>query len=291
MFEDLLIHPRSLGQLEQFIANPKHGLILTGTEGAGKRRLALAVAAQLLGLSAEKLEKYPYFSLTDPADPTITIDEIRGLQKLLQLKTPGEAGRIRRVFIVADAGRMRQEAQNAFLKSLEEPPADTCIILTTEANGDLLPTIYSRAQRVDVLPVSESGAREYFSKKGATSADITRNYALSQGQAGLLSSLLAAETEHELKTWVNTGKELLGKAPGERLLQTDELSKDKPGTLLLINVLGRITHAALMGAAKTGNTKAIKKWQQSMQAVQEARDALQHNANTKLVLDNLLLSL
>lgn len=290
MFETMLIHPRTRAQLTAFVTNPSHGLILTGPEGAGKKALAALVAALLL--KTDKLSSYPYYSLIDPVDHTITIDEIRELQKLLTLKTPAvEHSTIRRVITILDAGRMRFEAQNAFLKNLEEPPVDTCIILTAEASGNVLETMYSRVQRIDILPVSESNAREYFTQHGIAAAEITRNYALSQGQVGLLHSLLSKEAEHPLQVWVDTAKQLLAKPAGERLLQTDELSKDKVGITLLLDAFGRIAHAALMGASTSGSTVAIARWQQSLQAVQEAQSALIHNANTKLLLDHLLLSI
>lgn len=292
MFDNLLIHPRTLKQLEQFITKPSHGLILVGPKGSGKKTLANYVASDILKISTDKLASYPYFSLTNPDDPTITIDEIRALQGLLTLKIPSknEAG-IKRVLTVIDAGRMRFEAQNAFLKSLEEPPTDTCIILTAEANGDLLETIYSRVQRIDVMPVSESMARSYYSKKGLSELEITKNYALSQGQVGLLASLLTSESNHILRGKVELAKNLLSIPPGERILQTDILSKDKVELGLLINAFGRISSAALNNAAKSGNETAYERWKNSLTVVQRANKAMSHNANAKLLLDNLLLSI
>ena len=291
MFDGLLLHPRTHKQLEAFIANTSHGLILTGPEGAGKRHVAKAVAAAVLGLDAHKLDKHPYYSLTDPSDSSITIDEIRALQRLLTLKTPSTAEGIKRVITIIDAGRMRQEAQNAFLKSLEEPPADTLIILTADASGDLLDTIFSRAQKIEVLPVSEPMAQAFFAENGVPAVELARNYALSQGQAGLLSSLLNRDETHGLKAAVDEAKQLLAKPAGERLLRSDELAKDKPAMILLIDALGRITHAALMSASKADNMTAVKRWKASLAAVQDAREAMKYNANTKLVLDNLFLSL
>ncbi len=292
MFDDLLLHPRTRAQLEQFAVKPSHGLILTGPEGSGKLKIAHEIAAAVLHIASAKLNNYPYYSLTNPSEPSITIDEVRVLQRLLTLKTPAvKDTNIRRIMTIIDAGRMRFEAQNAFLKSLEEPPTDTLIILTADANGSLLETIYSRVQRVDILPVSEAMAQEFYTKQGVSSIELSRNYALSQGQVGLLSSLVSKESDHPLKTWVETAKQLLAKPAGERVLQTEALSKDKPGVLLLMDALGRITHAALMHASKTKNSSAIDRWKKSLEAVQEAHEALRHNANTKLLLDYLLLSI
>lgn len=291
MFEDLLIHPRTLLQLEQFVKRPTHGLILVGPEGAGKKALAELVAVAVLGIPASKLSAYPYYSVVNPDDASIPIDSIRALEQVLKLKTPTKDGKeIRRIITIIDAGRMRFEAQNAFLKNLEEPPADTLIIMTAEANGDLLPTIYSRMVRIEVLPVSENQAEEFYKQKGTPALMITRNYALSQGQVGLLNSLISDEA-HPLKDAVETAKKLLSMPTGERLLQTDELSKDKVTLGLLLNALGRITHAALMQAGKTGNQAAVERWKNSLASVQSAIKAMSHNANPKLLLDDLLLSL
>ncbi len=291
MLEHLLIHPRTRSQIEQFTAALSHGLVLTGPEGSGKKTLALEVAAMLLGIDRRTLDTYPYFTVINPKEQTITIDEIRSVQKLLTLRTPHTDHTIRRVIIVIDAERMRSEAQNAFLKSLEEPPADTCIIFTTGAHTGLLETIFSRMQRIDVLPVSAAAAEKYYESQGISSSQLKSSFALSLGQVGLLHSLLHENEAHVLKEWVEKAKVLLSSQPGSRLLQVDELSKDKTTVALLLNALGRISHAALLSSGRTRNHASIKRWARSSQAVIDAGDALRHNANTKLVLDHLFLHL
>ena len=89
----------------------------------------------------------------------------------------------RRVFIVRDAERMNENAQNALLKTLEEPPGNACLILVSSAAGRLLPTIRSRTQRIpfDLLP------QAFVLEKLAAGVDPTaaRTLAgLSQGRLG-----------------------------------------------------------------------------------------------------------
>ncbi len=292
MLNEMLIHNRTKAQLRQFLQRPGHGLILTGEKGLGKRSLAMAVAAVMLGLKdLASLDKYPYHTVVDPNEPIITIEQIRELQKLLTLKTPKKDKRgIHRVIIIVDAERMRGEAQNAFLKSLEEPPADTSIILTAEGSAKLLPTIYSRVQRIEVLPVGEPAARAYFTEKAVSAADFQGSYALSQGQPGLLSALLHEE-EHELRGWVKNAKSLLAMPAAERLRLTDELAKDKLSISMLLNALQRIVHAALMNAGKADKTDTIKRFIGTTVQIQRTIAALSRNANTKLLLDDLFLNL
>ncbi len=292
MLDDLLLHPRTYTQLRQFVARTSHGLILTGEKGLGKQSLARAVASALLGLdNEEKLNNYPYLTVINPSELVITIDEIRKVQKLLKLKTPTKSNSaIRRVIIIIQAERMRSEAQNAFLKSLEEPPEDTCIILTAESTSKLLSTIYSRVQQIEVLPVGEQAARAYFDDKKISAVDFLSSYALSQGQPGLLSALLN-DNEHELKDWVKKAKILLGMPIAERLLQTDILAKDKINIGLMLNALQRIAHAALLNAGKGNKIENVKRFMGSTAAVQSAVRAYTQNANTKLLLDDLMLNL
>ena len=85
---------------------------------------------------------------------TIGVDQIRDLRmRLAQSMTGGR----KRVVIVSEADMMNQQAQNAFLKSLEEPHENTLIILTSSNPARLLPTIHSRAQelRFDMLSPDE----------------------------------------------------------------------------------------------------------------------------------------
>src|SRR5690606_17555740 len=130
----------------------------------------------------EEVGSYPYLHIIDPADPYIKIEEIRGLQQFLKLKVPKRGG-INRIVVIARAERMRHEAQNALLKTLEEPPAGTMLILTAETSERLLPTIVSRCQELAILPVSLKQAENYFRNKGLSGVKIAGAHALSMGQA------------------------------------------------------------------------------------------------------------
>ncbi|WP_242122580.1 AAA family ATPase [Sphingobium sp. Sx8-8] len=146
-----------------------HGWILAGPHGIGKASFARAMALRLLAeaagpaLSGEGLDvpqDHPIRRLFEAdAHPdyaelyclekesgtarNITVDQIRGLQRLIQ-SAPSMS--TRRVVVIDSADDLERGAANALLKNLEEPPADMLFLLVSHAPGRLLPTIRSRCR-------------------------------------------------------------------------------------------------------------------------------------------------
>jgi DNA polymerase-3 subunit delta' len=104
----------------------------------------------------------------------------------------------RKVFVVGDAEAMvpqesSQEAANAFLKLLEEPPADTTLILTSSTPGALLPTIRSRVLPVRLLPLAQEEVRDFLvRRKEVPEREAESVAALSEGAIGRALRLLPA---------------------------------------------------------------------------------------------------
>jgi len=288
--DGLLVNPVTKGQLAHIAKKPPHAVLLTGPAGSGKQTLAVQTGATLLGIDAVKLEKYPYYRFIEPQKGTIAIELIRQLQRFLQLRTPGRAA-VRRVIIVTSVETLTIEGQNAFLKTLEEPPADTVVILTAATLETVLPTIQSRATVVRVLPVSASQAHDYYTQRGFSTAAIKQAWALSQGQVGLLDALLNEADEHELMSAVSEAKQLLASTPYERLAHVDNYTKDKQALELLLAALSRIAQTALEQAALQHKTTATKRWHAMAEHLNHTRSAMQRNANTKLLLTDLMLNL
>lgn len=124
---------------QDFIEHPVHAVLLTGPS-AETTAGAVAAAQSLLQGRPEYLRH-----VLPDAKGAISIAHIRALIEFFQLKVPGRAT-IRRAAIIEQADAMTREAQNALLKILEEPPADSVLILTAINPQDLLPTIRSRVQ-------------------------------------------------------------------------------------------------------------------------------------------------
>lgn len=146
-------HTQALALLQQARRNKRlpHALLITGSEAAGTHQLALDIAQELNGGHAEALEslRHTMCRVIRPASKSrsILINNIREIEPFLALRADDGAHKI---IIIVEAHRMKEEAANAFLKTLEEPPPATLIILITEQPDHLLPTILSRCIRMDL---------------------------------------------------------------------------------------------------------------------------------------------
>lgn len=289
MLRNILLHPKNLSELELFKASGSHGLLLCGGVGAGTESVARELAAELLGIKIEKLAEHAYFQEVAPEGTAIPIESIRNLQQFLKLKVP--SGKvINRVIYIQQADRMKQEAQNALLKTLEEPPAGTVVLLSAPRPKALLPTVRSRLQVVELLPIDSAQARAFVSRMGIRSVDVDIAYALSQGESELFLALVQ-NTDHALHHSIALAKDVIARAPAQRLLLTDELSKDKTAARQLLDALRRIAHAALVSASTRNDITAITRWHQMERAVLTADGHLRKNGNLKLVIDELFLAI
>jgi DNA polymerase III delta prime subunit len=282
--EELLIHPKTKKLLANFIRNPSHALMLFGQSRMGKHTLAKAIAASLLDTETEKLNRHQYVAEINP-ESGISIEDIRRIQHFLSLRIPSSRP-INRVVMIIDGGRMRTEAQNALLKNLEEPPAGTCFIITADALSEVLSTIASRTQAIEVLPVDQLSASSYF--KAENNSEFEQKYAMSLGNVGLLSSLLSTD-EHVLTAAIKKAKEWLSKSADERLVFLNDNLRDKTETANFLEALIRISHAALLKASDSNNKSSASKWHKVLDLAQYSYDAYRKNANQKLLFSNLSL--
>jgi DNA polymerase-3 subunit delta' len=196
-----------------------HAYLITGPEGSGTREVATGLTGILLGESGDPL-KHPDVHVAEPESKSrrITIEQVRELERELQMRSLRGG---RKVVIIFAADRLIEAAANAFLKTLEEPPSGSHIILVSSLADQLLETILSRCIEVQLKP----GPRRGLTGRQRQLAEILSRYASIErpdlGQTfGLVrefQTLLAgaresvtAETEGAFKTEEKRYKEASG---------------------------------------------------------------------------------
>jgi DNA polymerase-3 subunit delta' len=143
-------------------AGPSHAYLFRGPRGAGKRAAARAFAAEIVATGSADPADARRRALLDPSPhPDLVWLAPRGAQHLVEevrerviraaAYRPFEGSK--RVFVIEAAEAMRDESQNALLKTLEEPPGFVHLILLSSEPEGLLETIASRCQPVDFAPL------------------------------------------------------------------------------------------------------------------------------------------
>lgn len=290
---ELVLHPTTKLELEQFTERPGHALLIIGSEGIGKTAIALQLACDILHLpDATALERYPYARIISPSGQSISIEAIRDLLHFTKLKVSDQQSAIRRVILIDEAHTMTSEAQNALLKLLEEPPEGTLFLLTITHLQDLLPTVRSRAQHLHIKQPNRQDVEQHFTTQGFSAEEVRKAHLMSGGLPGLLHALLTDQAEHPLLQSVEQARVVLRASTFERLAMVDSLAKQKLESMRLLFVLQQMAHAAIIQAAeKHAATQSVKQWHRILDAAYNAQTALLESAQAKLVLTNLMLSL
>jgi len=164
--------------------NPPHALLFSGEDGLLKKEVAIEFI-KLLNCKNKDFNKrpcgkchsccaldsgtHPDFLLVEPVKSLISISKIRELNWRLALK-PLEADY--KTVIIDKCHLMNQDAQNALLKTLEEPKGTSLLILLSEYPRMLFPTVRSRVCEIKFFPVGEVEIKDFLKSQGASEKDI-----------------------------------------------------------------------------------------------------------------------
>jgi DNA polymerase III subunit delta' len=194
--------------LSAALADPSHAYLFRGPRGSGKRAAARSFAAEILAAAAADPEDARRRALLDPSPhpdfvwlaPTGAqhmVEEVRERVIRAAAYKPFEGGK--RVFVVEAAEAMRDESQNALLKTLEEPPGFVHLILLSSDGEGLLETVASRCQTIEFAPLpaavveaelaaagAEAGPDEIAAAARLAAGDVERARLLLSGRGGEL---------------------------------------------------------------------------------------------------------
>lgn len=210
-FDNIKGHNRNIEFLKRIVkeVNISPSFLFYGPEGVGKKKVALEFANYILSyykdeIYGDKLNEesirmfekkvHPDFLMVDLSYQANILDQKEEEQKSIKIDTVrtiikfaylAPSFSTKKVIIIDEADKMTIEAQNALLKTLEEPPSSTIIIIVTSKQNLLLPTIVSRCSSVKFLKLSESDVMDILIEKGFDFKKAEILSKISQGSVSL----------------------------------------------------------------------------------------------------------
>ncbi len=200
---ELIGNERIAAFLERTVSEgrPAHAYLFTGPEGVGKKRFAINFACRLNCLDPEndtshqcsmcrriREGKHPDVQMESPERGMIRIERIRNLQAFFKY-APIEAAY--RVAIIDDAHSMNPAAQNALLKTLEEPPPGRMLVLVSSRPSSLLSTVRSRCRKAQFSPIESEALAAFLRERHGMPPDKAEAVASMSG--GSISRALEME--------------------------------------------------------------------------------------------------
>src|SRR5262249_31077746 len=138
-----------------------HAYLITGPSGSGKEALAADLASLVNGTPAQEVfsskAREIFIARPELKSRRISIEQIRELEHALQMRATNSQAK---VAIISDADRLGSEAANAFLKTLEEPPKDSLLLLLSTLPEALPETILSRCIAIPLASDREAGSKK-----------------------------------------------------------------------------------------------------------------------------------
>jgi len=331
-------HDRPLAILKRALANRTlaHAYLFSGEPGIGKKMTALALAAaancsaadrdggcgecpscrkvaalthpdvQMVMPESENEQLLATWSskAVEKASDEIKIDQIRQAQERLTL-TPSEGSK--KILIVDGAETLNASAQNAFLKTLEEPPGDTLIILITSMPQSLLPTIRSRCQEIGFLPLPRRTLTQALMRRRGLSAEDARFLAaLAQGSMGRALAMDLEQEKKDREEMRTLWSGLAERRPGEVLALAEALAKDRDRLERLIAIgvewirdalVFRVTRDEQLlvwgrgGDPRPEEQAPLQRMLADMDLLTASREQLERRVSAQLVAENLLFQL
>ncbi|MFB0538121.1 MAG: DNA polymerase III subunit delta' [Anaerolineae bacterium] len=313
-------HKWAVELLERSLANGRtaHAYLLLGLPQIGKTTLALNFAQVLNCLGEGKPcgqcrsclkiahGNHPDVRVIEAVNGTIKIDQIRAMQREVIL-SPHE-GRWK-VYIIRQMERATTEAANCLLKTLEEPPDQVILVLTASDMDQLLPTIISRCQVLNLRPASMLLVQKALEERWGVDPDRARLLArLSGGRLGW--AMRASEDEAILQKRerrLDEMIELMGQGRVERLRYAQYLNTSPDGLREVLDLWlswwrdlflikgGSSTEITNVDREATLRSQArgysLTQVRDFIEALRTAVWQLEHNANTRLTLEVLMLNL
>jgi DNA polymerase III subunit delta' len=318
---EIVGHEKQLEILRQSLLNDRlhHAYLFIGPDGIGKRTLALSMAQAIHCAELEtdfcgacgtcraiQTGNHADVRIVEPLSnrKDISIQQVRELEKTLSLRS--FSGR-RKVAIIDPATLMNWPAQNALLKTLEEPPQGCVLILIASNAGGLLPTVRSRAFAMSFGQLPRQLVVSFLvSRKGKTTEQAEFLAALAMGSLGAATKMDKEKIVEKRLEWMKTLGSLSMGDYRAALDAAETLAGNREETLKFLEWAGlwyrdllsfRIAHAAdhiinvdmLPQIEEQSASIDVDDLFSLFSKTSEASRLIQRNVNRRMVLEDLLL--
>jgi len=222
-----------------------HALLFVGPHGSGKRTVARLLAQAMVCTGADKpcgacpackqflAGAHPDVKLVKPEKKSIGVEEVRALIDALALR-PYEGDK--HIAMIEQADKLTPSAQNALLKTLENPPGEVMFFLITDAPGALLDTILSRCQTVRLGDIGVEKCAEVLESRGIEPKRAALLAGLAQGSVGRALEIDGDTAWMALRERVIASLESL-KGPGSVASAAMPLEEDKGGEGDMLDIM------------------------------------------------------
>ena len=290
MFQNILGNDMMKELLQESIRSGKvsHSYLFIGQAGIGKKMIAEEFAKSILCLNDTKYcnncksciefnsHNNPDFFIVMPDGNSIKIEQIRNMQRGIQEKPIIST---KKVYIIDNADKMKPEAQNALLKTLEEPPEFVTIILIGENENEFLATIKSRCMILHFNQISNSDIKRYLENN--YNMNVTSNM-LEVFQGSIGKAIELKDRQEDYLTIEQAIENLENEDLIDLIKKLDILYTSKDEILDMLDYINIIL---------LKKSKEDVKYTDCIKIVENTKRRISQNANYDMSIDNMLFNI